>query len=132
MKKSLIFFLTMAIYFAACNFPNAEKAIKLMDKYWDIYQRKDYDSLTSFYSLEGDNQPARLQALTDHLRKTDEKFGRVVEIIMTKSEAGSSLGKGNYVNLEYQVRYENATVMHYFSYTEKTEDNYKIKEHTIN
>lgn len=122
----------MSIYFEACNFPDADKPIKLMEKYWDIYQRKDYDSLTTFYSLEGENQAERLQDLTNHLKKTDEKFGHVVEIIMTKSEAGSSVGKGNYINLEYQVRYENATVMHYFSYTEKVQGDYKIKEHTIN
>jgi hypothetical protein len=101
-----------------------------MDSYWKFYEKKQYDSLRTFYIPKGDNPQERLSVVLDEVKNVDSRFGEVSEVRLTKSTSENSFEDGKSVTLEYEVVYENAVIPHSFHFKE-VNGVYKILEHSF-
>ena len=130
MKILLTSFAFISTVFFGCSLAKPEGAITLMDSYWKLYERKQYDSLRTFYIPKGDNPQERLSGMLNELKNVDNRFGKVIEVRLTKSTSENSFEDGKSVRLEYEVIYENAIIPHSFYFKEE-KGIYKILEHSF-
>jgi hypothetical protein len=123
---SLFFLFTLII---ACNMPKPDKAVAMMNRYWNFYQVENYDSLKTFYISNGENVDTSFWRAIHQLH---ENYGSVKNVTMTKTGVEQSLGEGESIELAYEVELDKKVITHEFAFKKDEKGVFRISNHEFN
>jgi hypothetical protein len=129
MKK--LFTIVVLAALIGCSLPDTEKPLTEMEKYWQVYQQKQYNNLYKFYSPGKFADSLAFNDWSNQIKELDDRFGTPRQISLTGSSTEASLANGKTVQLDYQVDYQNAIKVHHFIFREEKDGEYKIAAHDI-
>ena len=119
----LFFLITL---FVSCSMPKADGTIASMNRYWDFYRVENFDSLKTFYTA-----PIPDTSFWNALHKVGEQYGNIKDISLINTTVGRAFGKGERIELTYEVEYDKKVLDHIFAFKKDDKGVFKISRHEL-
>lgn len=126
MKNGYIPLFFLINLFVSCGMPRADETIAGMNRYWDFYRVENFDSLKAFYI-----PPIPDTSFWNALHKVGAQYGKIQNISLTNTTVGQAFGKGERIELTYEVEYEKKVLDHIFSFKKDDKGVFKISKHEL-